>query len=235
MAALRARRDGRRYRACGGRGVRLQTHDCGRSHRHKRTAAIATEPRPGRVGSRAGRTRHSKRRSAVAAEPPPILVFTAAVGAGHRRLLSCLAGAKPTTSRLIAPLSPVVGLLPAHYGPRLRVPSEDVLAQRKWKSAPLQRYRVPRKGIEPLRPYEHSALNAACLPVPPPRPGARRWYQRRSTVPRGLASSGSAMRRSRRTARTRARSTGSGQSAQAIRRPSRCEAYRERPPVRHRQ
>src|ERR1700758_4837643 len=35
---------------------------------------------------------------------------------------------------------------------------------------------LPGKGIEPLRPYEHSALNAACLPVPPPR-RAQRWYQ----------------------------------------------------------
>jgi hypothetical protein len=125
MAALRARRDGRGCRACGGRGVRLQTHDCGRRHRHKRTPAIATEPRPGRVGSRAGRTRHSKRRSAVAAEPPSILVFTAAVGAGHRRLLSCLAGAKPTTSRLVAPLSPVVGLFPGRSTGRESWPGPD--------------------------------------------------------------------------------------------------------------
>ncbi len=30
---------------------------------------------------------------------------------------------------------------------------------------------VPGKGIEPLRAYAHSALNAACLPVPPSRHG----------------------------------------------------------------
>lgn len=99
MAALRARRGGRGCGACGGPGMRLPIHDYGRGRRRKRAPAIATEPRPGRIGSRAGRTRHSERRSAVAAEPPPSLVFTAAVGAGHRRLLSCIAGAKPRTSR----------------------------------------------------------------------------------------------------------------------------------------
>ena len=30
-------------------------------------------------------------------------------------------------------------------------------------------YMVPRAGLEPARPYEHSALNAACLPIPTPR------------------------------------------------------------------
>ena len=48
------------------------------------------------------------------------------------------------------------------------------------RSAPLARsirLLVPGKGIEPLRAYAHSALNAACLPVPPPR---RDWETDRS-------------------------------------------------------
>ncbi len=28
---------------------------------------------------------------------------------------------------------------------------------------------VPRRGFEPLRPYEHRPLKTACLPIPPPR------------------------------------------------------------------
>ncbi len=87
MAALCARREGRSSRACGGPDIRLQAHGWRGRRRDKWLPAIATEPRPGGVGSAAARARHSKRGSAVAAEPPPILVFTATVGAGHRRLL----------------------------------------------------------------------------------------------------------------------------------------------------
>src|ERR1035441_2697097 len=59
------------------------------------------------------------------------------------------------------------------YGPGGRVvPGAEMDA--KWTAESKKRCsckgeRVPGKGIEPLRPYEHSALNAACLPVPPPR------------------------------------------------------------------
>ena len=28
---------------------------------------------------------------------------------------------------------------------------------------------VPRRGLEPPRPYEHQHLKLACLPIPPPR------------------------------------------------------------------
>jgi hypothetical protein len=32
-------------------------------------------------------------------------------------------------------------------------------------------YMVPRAGLEPARPYEHYALNVACLPISAPRHG----------------------------------------------------------------
>ena len=32
-------------------------------------------------------------------------------------------------------------------------------------------YMVPRAGLEPARPYEHYALNVACLPISAPRQG----------------------------------------------------------------
>ena len=74
--------------------------------------------------------------------------------------------------------------------------------------------RVPRKGIEPLRPYEHSALNAACLPVPPPRRDARRWYQRPRALPTEWATA-AATQRCRRTGRTPARWKASARPAWA--------------------
>jgi hypothetical protein len=48
---------------------------------------------------------------------------------------------------------------------------------------------VPRAGLEPARPCEHSALNAACLPIPTPRPdtysgGFNVWQGRRDSNPR---------------------------------------------------
>ena len=58
-----------------------------------------------------------------------------------------------TTLRLYAHVThasteALVDAIDARYGPRLRVLSKEVLAQRKSKLAPLQRNRVPRKGIE---------------------------------------------------------------------------------------
>ena len=41
---------------------------------------------------------------------------------------------------------------------------------------------VPGGGLEPPRPCGHSALNAACLPIPPSRPDVARSYQPLSPV-----------------------------------------------------
>jgi len=87
-----------------------------------------------------------------------------------------------TTLRLYAHVTPagldaLADAIDAQFGAPLRVVREET---RETLRNPKRhkRKRVPGKGIEPLRPYEHSALNAACLPVPPSRRGTR-WYQRR--------------------------------------------------------
>ena len=48
---------------------------------------------------------------------------------------------------------------------------------------------VPRAGLEPARPYEHYALNVACLPVSAPRLTINKrftiiWQERRDSNPR---------------------------------------------------
>ena len=64
---------------------------------------------------------------------------------------------------------------------------------------------VPRAGLEPARPYEHYALNVACLPISAPRHwddteytlqfASQIWQERRDSNPRPLVLETSALAR----------------------------------------